>query len=112
MNDDLTITATLHEFGAWAFWDYAAAAPYVNIDVNPGDQFNKDAVYFSMHKFVGGVQTPGILVAKKKLFGNQVPHACGGGTVVFVTESGHQYIKVFYVKQFNNISLKVFNLKI
>ena len=28
----------------------------------------KDAVYFSMHKFVGGVQTPGILVAKKELF--------------------------------------------
>jgi hypothetical protein len=32
----------------------------------------KDAVYFSVHKFVGGPQTPGVLVAKKKLFRNKV----------------------------------------
>ena len=52
----------MHSHGALAFWDYATAAPYVNIDVNPKvsgqrDQlFQKDAVFFSAHKFVGGVQ--------------------------------------------------------
>ena len=35
LNDDLAITALLHKFGALALWDYATAAPYTNIDVNP-----------------------------------------------------------------------------
>ena len=35
MEDDLAVTALLHRYGALAFWDYAAAAPYVNIDMNP-----------------------------------------------------------------------------
>jgi len=35
MNDDVSITALLHKYGALAFWDYAAAAPYVKIDMNP-----------------------------------------------------------------------------
>ncbi len=37
-----------------------------------------------MHKFIGGVDCPGILVAKKKLFVNSAPNNCGGGTVFFV----------------------------
>jgi len=71
MNDDVTITALLHKYGAMSFWDYAAAAPYVQIDMNPmveGDAngfCQKDAIYFSCHKFIGGPQTPGILIAKR-----------------------------------------------
>ena len=48
------------------------------------DLVYKDAVYFSMHKFVGGVDSPGILVAKKQLLENHTPHSCGGGTIFFV----------------------------
>ena len=98
LNDDLTLTALMHKYGGLAFWDYATAAPYVNIDMNPnveGDETGlcaKDAVYFSMHKFVGGPQTPGILIAKKELFKSPVPHMGGGGTVLFVTQNDHQYI--------------------
>ena len=90
----------MHRYDGLAFWDYATAAPYVNIDMNPTleqDELNlcrKDAIYFSMHKFVGGPQTPGILVAKKNLFTKHVPHNGGGGTVVWVTEKSHQYVKV------------------
>ena len=47
----------------------------------------KDAVFISPHKFVGGVQTPGILIAKKSLFSNPVPSGCGGGSVFFVSIS-------------------------
>jgi selenocysteine lyase/cysteine desulfurase len=55
----------------------------------------KDALYFSCHKFVGGPQTPGILVAKKKLFDLSAPPVFpGGGTVLFVTETEHHYLKV------------------
>lgn len=35
MNDDVTITALLHKYGALSFWDYAAAAPYLKVDMNP-----------------------------------------------------------------------------
>lgn len=44
-------------------------APYVPLVMNPtvpGDtegHAHKDAIFFSMHKFVGGVQTPGELLA-------------------------------------------------
>ena len=63
----------------------------------PGDVDNlcaKDAIYFSMHKFVGGVQTPGVLIAKKELFhNNPAPFESGGGSVFFVTEDDHKYLK-------------------
>ena len=45
----------------------------------------KDAVFLSPHKFVGGVQSPGVLIAKKNLFKNPVPSDCGGGSVFFVS---------------------------
>ena len=47
-----------------------------------------------MHKFVGGPQTPGVLIAKKHLFQNKVPHGCGGGTVNYVTDREHQFVAV------------------
>ena len=36
LNDDLTLTAMMHKYDGLAFWDYATAAPYVKIDMNPG----------------------------------------------------------------------------
>ena len=107
LNDDIAITALLHNQGALSFWDYATAAPYVDINVNPkviGDPAGlcaKDAVYFSMHKFVGGVQTPGILIAKKALFArNSVPDfGGGGGSVFFVTEKDHKYLKATELRE-------------
>ena len=99
LEDDLAVTALLHKHGALAFWDYATAAPYVNIDVNPklpADSAGlcyKDAVFFSMHKFVGGVQTPGVLIAKKSLFQNRVPNGGGGGAVFYVTDADHRYLQ-------------------
>ncbi len=56
------VSSLMHMYGGFVFWDYAAAAPYVKIDMNPaGDsKAYKDGVYFSVHKFVGGPDTPGI----------------------------------------------------
>lgn len=96
---DMKITALLHQYGALSFWDYATAAPYVKIAMNPTSAAypsgvaHKDAIYFSMHKFVGGVQTPGILVVKKALLKNHVPHGAGGGTVLFVDRNSHVYTR-------------------
>ncbi|XP_022257688.1 uncharacterized protein LOC106473578 [Limulus polyphemus] len=91
LSDVNTVSSLLHKHGALAFWDYASSAPYVDIDMNPvvsgldEGLVYKDAIFISPHKFVGGPDTPGILVAKKKLFTNPVPSGCGGGTVFFVS---------------------------
>ncbi|XP_037506129.1 uncharacterized protein LOC119382491 [Rhipicephalus sanguineus] len=103
--DDIEITALLHRYGALAFWDYASAAPYVNVDMNPvvpgieqGLAY-KDAIFISPHKFIGGPETPGVLVAKKKLFVNRVPSGCGGGSVFFVSRKDHRYLQEIEMRE-------------
>ncbi|MDZ7774626.1 MAG: aminotransferase class V-fold PLP-dependent enzyme [Bacteroidales bacterium] len=42
----------MHEANGLCFVDFAASAPYVNIDMHPGDDMEKlDAIFFSPHKF-------------------------------------------------------------
>jgi selenocysteine lyase/cysteine desulfurase len=93
------VAALLHRHGALSFWDFAAAGPYVSIDMNMADEqpdghlVYKDAVFLSPHKFIGGPGTPGLLVAKRKLFRNQVPASPGGGTVAYVNPKDHRYLE-------------------
>ncbi len=88
LTDADAVTDLLHEHGALAFWDYAAAGPYVDIRMHAG----KDAVFLSPHKFMGGPQTPGVLVVRRDLVRNEVPTVPGGGTVDFVDPTGHRYV--------------------
>lgn len=83
------ITTILHNHGALAFWDYAAAAPYVGIDIQASVV---DAIFLSPHKLVGGPGTPGILVAHQKIFNNRVPVIPSGGTVDFVSKTKNSYL--------------------
>jgi selenocysteine lyase/cysteine desulfurase len=95
LSDTGSIAALLHAHGALSFWDYAAAAPYAPIRVResaPGAGDHKDAVFLSPHKFIGGPQTPGVLVVRRELIRNRVPTAPGGGTVAFVDPVGHRYL--------------------
>ncbi|MDM3870694.1 aminotransferase class V-fold PLP-dependent enzyme [Porticoccus sp. W117] len=85
------VARLLHKHGALSFWDYAAASPYVGIDMNVDDGAHKDAVFISPHKFIGGPGTPGILVVKKSIISNRVPAIVGGGTVKYVTPEDHLY---------------------
>ncbi|MBN2346783.1 MAG: aminotransferase class V-fold PLP-dependent enzyme, partial [Candidatus Aminicenantes bacterium] len=49
------MAAILHRHGGHCFVDFAAAAPYVAIDMHPADPSRRlDAVFFSPHKFLGG----------------------------------------------------------
>ena len=90
--DTRAIAALLHRHGALSFWDYAAAAPYVEIGMAPsgagpdGAVDGKDAVFLSPHKFIGGPGTPGVLAVRKGLLTNRVPARPGGGTVAYVNE--------------------------
>jgi selenocysteine lyase/cysteine desulfurase len=85
------VTALLHGHGALSFWDYAAAAPYVEMRMNSEDGY-KDAIFISPHKFVGGPGSPGVLLVKKALCTNTVPAIPGGGTVAFVSSTEHKYL--------------------
>jgi selenocysteine lyase/cysteine desulfurase len=95
LSDADRVAALLHEHGALSFWDYAAAGPYVPIRMTesaPGRGDHKDAIFLSPHKFVGGPQTPGVLVVHRSLVRNEVPTVPGGGTVMFVDPLGHRYL--------------------
>jgi selenocysteine lyase/cysteine desulfurase len=98
VSDTRAIAALLHRHGAVSFWDFAAAGPYVQIDMGAtGDGPDaevtfKDAVFLSPHKFIGGPGTPGVLVVRRELLRNRVPTVPGGGTVAYVNPSEHRYL--------------------
>jgi selenocysteine lyase/cysteine desulfurase len=94
-SDVTAISTLLHRHGALSFWDYAAAAPYVGIDMGTAADGNLDyldAVMLSPHKLIGGPGTPGLLVARKELFTNRVPAVPGGGTISYVNSIEHLYL--------------------
>ena len=94
LTDTDAVTELLHQYGALAVWDYAAAAPYVDIDMHPEDPaIAKDAVVLSPHKFVGGPGTPGVLIIRRDLLANSVPVVVGGGTVAYVNAEEHVYLE-------------------
>ena len=106
LSDTRAISVVLHRHGALSFWDFAAAGPYVEIEMEPhrpgpagatepdGDAAldYKDAIVISPHKFIGGPGTPGVLVARRQLFRNRVPTMPGGGTVAYVNPLEHVYL--------------------
>jgi selenocysteine lyase/cysteine desulfurase len=99
-----TISVLMHRHDGLAFWDYGAAAPYVDLDMapgrpdpggDPGDAAldYKDAMFVSPHKFIGGPGTPGLLIVRRALLTNSVPAVPGGGTVAYVNAEDHQYLE-------------------
>jgi selenocysteine lyase/cysteine desulfurase len=94
ITDTVAVSTLLHRHGALSLWDYAAAAPYVAIDMGSdadGNLAYKDAIFLSPHKLIGGPGTPGVLVARRELFTNRVPDVPGGGTVRYVSTADHDY---------------------
>ncbi|MCA9650955.1 MAG: aminotransferase class V-fold PLP-dependent enzyme [Myxococcales bacterium] len=93
LSDVAAIARVLHRGGAYACFDYAAAGPYVPIDMHPADpEARIDALFLSAHKFVGGPQASGLLVANRELFRSARPERPGGGTVHYVSGSGRDAI--------------------
>lgn len=72
----------MHQYGGKVFIDYAASAPYDDINMHPGDPiYDLDGIYFSPHKFLGGPGSSGVLIFNAELYKNPVPDQPGGGTV-------------------------------
>ncbi|WP_082633095.1 aminotransferase class V-fold PLP-dependent enzyme [Lacimicrobium alkaliphilum] len=81
----------MHRHGGICFVDFACSAPYVDIDMHPGDPEQKlDAVFFSPHKFLGGPGSSGVLIFDKTLYTSQYPDQPGGGTVSWTNPWGQQ----------------------
>src|SRR3712207_8365516 len=58
-------------FRSLSFWDFAACAPYVDIEMYGPGRSRKDAIFISPHKFIGGPGTPGVLVVRRELMANR-----------------------------------------
>ncbi|MBS1979331.1 MAG: aminotransferase class V-fold PLP-dependent enzyme [Bacteroidetes bacterium] len=87
------LAAIMHRHGGLCFVDFAASAPYADMDMHPADpEESLDAIYFSPHKFLGGPGSSGVLIFNKKLYTNRVPDQPGGGTVLWTNPWGeHHY---------------------
>jgi selenocysteine lyase/cysteine desulfurase len=72
----------MHEYGGVCFVDFAASAPYVDMNMHPEDPMEKlDGIFFSPHKFLGGPGTSGVLIFDSSLYKSEIPDNPGGGTV-------------------------------
>ena len=84
----------MHEHGGLCFIDFAASAPYEEINMHPADPLMKlDAIYFSPHKFLGGPGSAGVLVFDSGMYRNTAPDNPGGGTVDWTNPWGsYKYV--------------------
>ena len=95
------MAALMHKYGGKVFIDYAASAPYDDINMHPGDLMQDlDAVYFSPHKFLGGPGSSGVLIFNSELYNNQVPDQPGGGTVDWTNPwGGYKFIDDIEIRE-------------
>ncbi len=92
------IAALLHRHDAIACFDFAASAPYVEVNMNPapgryaGDA-TLDAIFVSPHKFLGGPGSSGVLVFNENLYHSELPPSVSaGGTVDYVGPTSQDFI--------------------
>ncbi|XP_057770957.1 uncharacterized protein LOC130990744 [Salvia miltiorrhiza] len=88
ITDTRAVARLLHQYGAFAFFDFAASGPYTKMEMRSCKTDGYDAIFLSPHKFVGGPGTPGILLMSNILYqlGSSAPSTCGGGTVDYVND--------------------------
>jgi selenocysteine lyase/cysteine desulfurase len=88
------LARAMHEAGGVCFIDFAASAPYHDINMHPDDPLEKlDGIFFSPHKFLGGPGSSGVLIFDSSLYKNEVPDQPGGGTVDWTNPWGeYKYV--------------------
>ena len=91
----------MHEFEGVCFVDFAASAPYTEINMHPANEMEKlDAIYFSPHKFLGGPGSSGVLIFDSKLYKNEAPDDSGGGTLDWTNPWGnYKYVDDIEVRE-------------
>jgi selenocysteine lyase/cysteine desulfurase len=88
------MAAVMHAYQGLCFVDFAASAPYVDMNMHPDDPMQKlDGIYFSPHKFLGGPGSSGVLVFDSSLYQSEIPDDPGGGTVAWTNPWGeYKYV--------------------
>lgn len=93
LTDVRAVAKIIHAHGGIACFDFAACAPYVEINMSPGDDGYLDAIVFSPHKFLGGPGSSGVLVFNEKIYQSDLPPSvAGGGTVAYVTSREEMFL--------------------
>jgi selenocysteine lyase/cysteine desulfurase len=82
-----------HKYGALVMFDYATGGPYIPINMHKDEASGNyiDIIVTSTHKFLGGPNTPGLLIVRESCCRNNIPFCPGGGTVRFVTDEMQKY---------------------
>ncbi|HNX79183.1 MAG TPA: aminotransferase class V-fold PLP-dependent enzyme [Prolixibacteraceae bacterium] len=95
------LAALMHEYGGVCFVDYAASAPYDEINMHPENPMEKlDAILFSPHKFLGGPGSCGVLIFDSSMYHSEVPDQPGGGTVDWTNPwGGYKYVDNIEVRE-------------
>ena len=95
------LAEVMHKHEGVCFVDFAASAPYVDIDMHPTNPKQcLDAIFFSPHKFLGGPGSSGVLAFNKTLYKNKVPDHPGGGTVTWTNPWGdHSFFNDIEVRE-------------
>jgi selenocysteine lyase/cysteine desulfurase len=85
LSDVKALARLLHRYAGHLVVDFAAGGPYMPIDLHPPDEAERiDAAFLSTHKFIGGPESSGVLMAHRDFFRTRSPERPGGGTVSFV----------------------------
>ena len=96
-SDVREIASLLHKYDAIACFDFAACAPYVEIDMNPEPEGDEDpsidAIFISPHKFLGGPGSSGVLIFNERIYHRDLPPSVSaGGTVDYVGLDSQDFI--------------------
>lgn len=94
------VARILHKNDTLVFFDYAAVAPYTEINICRDQDSFFDGIYFSPHKFLGGPGSSGILIINERIYrGDLPPTIAGGGTVDFVNLNDQEYSAEIEVRE-------------
>ena len=89
LQDIYTFAKITHSVNGLFFVDFAAAAPYVAINMHRNDSEGEyfDGMFISPHKFPGGQASPGLLIVRRDIVCNKTSYTPSGGTVRFACSS-------------------------
>ena len=94
------VARILNRHDALAFFDFAAIAPYGEINVCRDKESYFDGIYFSPHKFLGGPGSTGILIIHEQVYRRDLPPTVGaGGTVDYVSFDEQAYKPAIEVRE-------------
>lgn len=94
------LAALMHRYNGLVFFDFAACAPYVEINMRKDEVSYFDGIYLSPHKFLGGPGSSGLLIFHKKIYNQKLSPTCaGGGTVEYVSALKYDFIQDIEIRE-------------